>query len=241
MPSLTTEAIVLRRTDYRENDRMLTLLSPTDGRIDALARGCKRAKSPLVACAEQFAMGEYVLYTGKGHATVTGAQMHETFYPLREDYDRLRFATYLVMLAEAAAQPALPAQGMFMLLARSLSRLAYTARDARAITAAYLLHFFSVNGFSPELTHCVRCGKEIQDAPRHLFSLEEGGVLCRACSRTFTTGAALFHEQLQWLHDVLARGIDKTTLPDTDAPLELLESFADLRMEKRFMRGKAPR
>ena len=38
MGQITTNAIVLRRVDYRENDRMLTLFSPTLGRIDALCR-----------------------------------------------------------------------------------------------------------------------------------------------------------------------------------------------------------
>ena len=44
MGQITTNAIVLRRADYRENDRMLTLFSPTLGRIDALCRGCRRSK-----------------------------------------------------------------------------------------------------------------------------------------------------------------------------------------------------
>ena len=48
MPQVTTHAIVLRRADYRENDRMLTLFSPSLGRIDALCRGCRRQKSPLM-------------------------------------------------------------------------------------------------------------------------------------------------------------------------------------------------
>ena len=42
MPQIVTNAVVLRRADYRENDRMLTLFSPTLGRIDALCRGCRR-------------------------------------------------------------------------------------------------------------------------------------------------------------------------------------------------------
>ena len=54
MAQITTNAIVLRRADYRENDRMLTLFSPTLGRIDALARGCRRQKSPLMAASELF-------------------------------------------------------------------------------------------------------------------------------------------------------------------------------------------
>ena len=65
MGQITTNAIVLRRVDYRENDRMLTLFSPTLGRIDALCRGCRRQKSPLMAASELFCTGEYVLYQAR--------------------------------------------------------------------------------------------------------------------------------------------------------------------------------
>ena len=42
MPQIVTNAVVLRRADYRENGRMLTLFSPTLGRVEALCRGCRR-------------------------------------------------------------------------------------------------------------------------------------------------------------------------------------------------------
>ena len=38
-------AIVLRYANYRDNDRMLTLFSPTKGRIEALARGCRKPRA----------------------------------------------------------------------------------------------------------------------------------------------------------------------------------------------------
>ena len=57
MPQIVTNAVVLRRADYRENDRMLTLFSPTLGRVDALCRGCRRQKSPLMAASEVFCAG----------------------------------------------------------------------------------------------------------------------------------------------------------------------------------------
>ena len=41
MAYITTQAIVLHTADYRENDRMLSLLSPEYGQLDALCRGCK--------------------------------------------------------------------------------------------------------------------------------------------------------------------------------------------------------
>lgn len=82
-------AIVLRAVNYRDNDRMLTLFSPTKGRIEALARGCRKPRSPLLNAAELFALGDFELYTKNGRATVTSFNAIETFYPLRQDYDRL--------------------------------------------------------------------------------------------------------------------------------------------------------
>lgn len=136
MSAITTQAIVLRHADYREHDRMLTLLSPSMGRVEALSRGCKRPQSPLLAASEWFALGEYVLYAGKGRMTVTSCSLTDSFFPLRTDYDRLRYATYLLSIAEAAAQPGERAVELFTLLARSLMRLAYGNQDIRAVTAA---------------------------------------------------------------------------------------------------------
>ena len=89
MGQITTNAIVLRRVDYRENDRMLTLFSPTLGRIDALCRGCRRQKSPLMAASELFCTGEYVLYQARERTTVVSCQITDSYYPLRVDYERL--------------------------------------------------------------------------------------------------------------------------------------------------------
>ena len=89
MGQITTNAIVLRRADYRENDRMLTLFSPTLGRIDALCRGCRRQKSPLMAASELFCSGEYVLYQARERTTVISCQIADSYYPLRADYERL--------------------------------------------------------------------------------------------------------------------------------------------------------
>jgi hypothetical protein len=51
-------AIVLRYANYRENDRMLTLFSPTRGLVEAVARGCRRPKSKLLSASELFALGD---------------------------------------------------------------------------------------------------------------------------------------------------------------------------------------
>ena len=63
MATLNTSALVIRRADYSDYDRMVTLFTPEYGRIDAIARGCRRPKSPLVNAVEPFTSGEYQLFS----------------------------------------------------------------------------------------------------------------------------------------------------------------------------------
>ena len=60
-----TKAIVLRRTNYGEADRILTLLTPL-GQRNAIARGVRREKSRLAGGIELFAVSDVVLHRGKG-------------------------------------------------------------------------------------------------------------------------------------------------------------------------------
>lgn len=232
MPSIVTQGIVLRYADYRDHDRMLTLLSPQYGRVEALCRGCKRPQSPLLACSEYFSFGEYVLYTGKGRMTVTSCNLTESFYPLRQDYDKLKYAAYLLSIAEAAAQPGERAVELFTLLARSLSRLCYTQRPAQAVIAAFLLHFAAISGYRPRLSHCVKCGMRMEDPDIRLMDIEEGGLICDKCYQPITPVKPLTAENAKWMRSVLEMGIDKTDQPDLAAPGLLLADYVEARMEK---------
>jgi len=60
-----TSAIVLRRTNYGEADRILQLLTP-DGKRGVMAKGVRREKSRLAGGIELFAICEVVITDGKG-------------------------------------------------------------------------------------------------------------------------------------------------------------------------------
>ena len=188
MPQITTNAIVLRRADYREDDRMITLFSPTMGRIDALCRGCRRQKSPLMAASELFCAGEYVLYTAKERTTVVSCQVTDTYYGLRADYERLSHGMYALELCAAAVQPDQENERLFMLLLRSLAHLCYSDVQPRRVTAVFLMGLVSLLGFRPQVARCARCGRPIlpsaaaEGTLAASFDPEVGGVLCPSCS-----------------------------------------------------------
>ena len=241
MGAITTQAVVLRNADYRENDRMLTLLTPGYGRVDALARGCKRPNSPLLPGSELFAFGEYVLFQGKGRAMVTSCTLTDSFYSLREDYEKLRYAVYLLQVSGAQAQPAERAADLFTLLLRSLTRLCYTDLDARAVTTAFLLLDAALAGYRPRLSHCVRCGNAVAENEARLFDIEEGGLVCRDCASALLPALPIRAPEILWMRDVLKVGIEKTTRPALDAPLPLMIKYMETRLETRFQSGKGLR
>lgn len=232
MGAYSVEGIVLRRADYRENDRMLTLLTPR-GRVDALSRGCKRPKSPLLPASEVFVLGNYELVATKSHTLVAACLLRDSFYDLRLDIDKLSCAAYMANICEATVQPDENAQRPFLLLARALGYLSYHAYAPRAVLSAFLLHYAVAMGYKPRLNHCVICGREIEPGAGALFDIEQGGAVCPACASSMTRGAALRGEELAWLREALTEGV-RGSLPAKDAPLPLLQNYLESRIEKKI-------
>lgn len=235
MPQLTTNAIVLRRADYRENDRMLTLFSPTLGRIDALCRGCRRQKSPLMAAGELFCAGEYVLFQSRERVTVVSCTVNDTYYALRGDYERLSHGMYALELCAAAVQPAQENERLFMLLLKTLAHLCYGLSPARRVTAVFLMGMTSLLGFRPRVGRCAQCGKVIalegvaQDTPVAAFGMQAGGVLCTACGAG--EKCRLLARDVLYLQDIMRRGLDSLDA-QADCPDALFEAMRAMAQER---------
>ena len=158
---LTGDAIVLRRAEYGDYDRMLTLFSPTHGRIDAIARGCRRTKSPLLAATELMAYGEYELSEHGGRWSVTRCTVRENFQEIRYDVDRLTHAGYCLSLCDAAALPGEPNQAVFVLLYKALAHLSYTQLPPALLSSAFEMRYMPLMGYLPVMDRCVLCGAPI--------------------------------------------------------------------------------
>ncbi len=224
-------AIVLRYANYRDNDRMLTLFSPTRGRIEALARGCRRPKSSLLNASELFALGDYECYERGGRMTVTSAALIETFYPLRADFDRLACGTYLLNLVEAAVQPGEPDQELFMLLLHTLSRLTFSDQEWKPLLAGFLLHYAACQGTKPRLNNCVKCSKPLTETEQVYFDQEEGGLCCHDCHTQGQTAVSV--AQARWMRHALETGASAwVNEPDRYAPFTLLRGFVESRVDR---------
>lgn len=212
MSTITTNAIVLRHANYRENDRMLTLFSPTLGRMDVLCRGCRKQKSPLMAASELFCVGEYVLYQSKERIGVTACSVQDSYYALREDVDRLTHGALYLELCEAVVQPGEGNERLFLFLLRTLAHLCYGKAEPSRVSAVFLMGFCSLIGFRPQVKACMDCGEILPQENRMAYcSAEAGGFLCARCAMNVQSTAQLPRldaQAVRYMQDIMRRGLE---------------------------------
>ncbi|HMI09900.1 MAG TPA: DNA repair protein RecO [Candidatus Saccharimonadales bacterium] len=104
MSGVRTRAIVLRRTNYGEADRILQLLTP-DGKKSVMARGVRREKSKLAGGIELFAVSDIVITRGRGELGIlTSARLIQFYRHILEDYDTMQFGYEAVRLTSSASE-----------------------------------------------------------------------------------------------------------------------------------------
>ena len=178
--SLKTEGIVLRSMRYGEADRILHLYTPHRGRVSAIAKGVRRAKSRFGGRLEPFFRLQLVLYEGKSDLlTVTSAETLAGHRKLREHGPSIDTAARACDAVARLFDDGDPHEGVYHLLANELALLdAQPDRAGRANALAFRLKLLLAAGFAPQLSACASCGER-----EHLqgFSGVAGGVVCSAC------------------------------------------------------------
>src|SRR5271166_6286106 len=182
--ALKTEAVVLRSLRYGEADRILHLYTPARGRLSAIAKGVRRARSRFGGRLEPFFRLQIELHEGRGELlTVTGAQTIEGYGRLRGDARALDAAARACDAVGRLFETGEPHPGVYNLLCRQLGLLdeqagAGGSAAGRAGSLSFRLKLLLAAGLAPQLGACANCGE-----PEHLvgFSGAAGGVVCGAC------------------------------------------------------------
>ncbi len=177
----TTKALVLREVRYKEADRILTLLSETDGKLTAKARGALRKNSRTGAATQQMTYAEMTLFGNRGKWTVNEASLIEPFTGLRSDIQAFALGSYFSECLEAFSMEDEPDAELLQLGLNSLYALSRRLADIRLIKAAFEFRLMSIAGYRPDINACSECGKTEPEKP--VLLLESGALCCRDCRR----------------------------------------------------------
>ena len=174
-----TCGVVLRVTDTKETDRILTVLTADRGKIPLIARGARRKNSRLAASCQLPAYSELTLYKRGSWYMLDEASPLELFDALGRDIVLLSLASWFCELTEAVCAEETPAPEMLSLLLNALYALCYTDKPPRIVKAAFQFRVMALAGFEPLAEGCALCGREDVDAP--MLDVLGGLVTCGGC------------------------------------------------------------
>lgn len=174
MTATRTRAIVLRRTNYGEADRVIQLLTP-EGRRTVIARGVRREKSKLAGGIELFAVSDVVIQQGRGDMGVlTSARLVQFYRHILEDYDRLQFG-YEVIKHVAKASETVDEPEWYELLQEVLAGLDVLGWPRVLIETWFYLRFAGLLGYELSFRHDVE-GQPLTPDARYQYDVSEKGL-----------------------------------------------------------------
>ena len=181
----TYEALVLRARDWREQDRLLTLVSEDGGPETVISRGAKKPGSTLAACSQPFCRATVTLSPAKnGVSFLKEGRQEESYLPAGGDVERFAYLSYFSELLLAGWPENRPEPGLFALARAAF--LMIKLDDELSRTARFFeLRFLDQLGLLPPLTACAACGQSpaSADPRRFLLSPPRGQLLCESCAR----------------------------------------------------------
>ena len=172
MQTIKTKAIVLRRTNYGEADRILQTITPNNGKQNFIAKGVRREKSKLASAIELFSKTDVVIARGRGELGILTSARLEIFYNrIMEDYDRLQFGYEVLKrisrLSEHVHEPLL-----FDFTDTSLALLNNLSIDLRIIRAWFYLRAAELTGHGLNLSRDDN-NKPLNVESRYRFDIAE--------------------------------------------------------------------
>ena len=190
MPTYQADAVVLRRLEYGEADRILTLLTREYGKLGAIAKGARRGKARAGSSLDLFSHSQMMLAKGHNLDVVTQVQRAGDSRHISGDLARTAYASLVTEVVDKVLEERHPVDEIFELVVDTLARLNETERSARADTAWFLMRMLDLLGYQPQLFNCAGCGQALPEA-RAWFSPLLGGVLCHVCGSQNQSGLPL--------------------------------------------------
>lgn len=186
---MTTNALVLREVNYKESDKILTLLTERDGKLTVSARGCRKKDSPIAAACQLLAWGEFTLYQYNGRWAVKETACERLFSGIRKELDRLALASYLVEVTEALAEEGQSESALLSTALNALHALDKLNVPPIQVKTAFEWRAMALAGYEPQIERCGVCLRQQPADP--CLHLGEGTLHCAACRGALGEGVSM--------------------------------------------------
>ena len=191
MPIHKTEAIILKRMDFRETSLIVDLYTRDFGKLSGLLKGI-RAEPTKFASAVEVSSHNDVIFYKKTNTTlhlVSACDLKDNFFNIRKSMIKAGMMGIMMELITSVMQPEDKNEAVFNLALECLKELETTSTPDKVMTI-FKIRMLSLSGFKPHFDSCVSCSDRILGQSK--FSLSLGGLLCEKCAHKDLSSRSIF-------------------------------------------------
>ena len=202
---ISSKGLITRCTNYKESDRIFTLISEEHGLMKFIARGAKKPKSKLSGHIEPLNYINVFYRKGVGLSAVSQVESLNSFLDIKKNYDLILEAQYLMELAENLSVEGEANSFLFKSLINTLSNITSSANTDIQIMI-FEFEILKQQGFGIQVFDCINCNKLLSRSD-HFFSSFMGGFLCDKCLAANLSGGEL--KRVSISNQLLLRNISR--------------------------------
>ena len=238
-----TQAILLRRISYGDNDLIVTLFTPEAGKLTVIAKSAKKSRKRFPGILELFSLLT-VVYSQRQRSKMpllNEAVLKDAFIHIRADILKTAYAGYWVELINFWLPECRQEPQLYRLLKETLSALDQSRLSTAVLSIYFQMKFLNIAGLTPNLDTCCLCQTQTEGLqPRRIeVSLGDGGVVCCNC-RSNSSVRVKFRlskgtlKQLSWIAQRNLATVARVRFTDMGLKeaLDFLESFVPYHMGK---------
>ncbi|MGL5417147.1 MAG: DNA repair protein RecO [Clostridium sp.] len=184
MSLIKTSGVIIKSTDYKENDKIVWIYTKDFGKITAIAKGAKKSKNKLFSVTGSLCYGDYMLFKGKNMYNLQEGKIINSFKGLMNNLDKLTYASYICELIDICINDGEKDDFLYLEFVKTLYLLDTDAIDYELLIRSFELKLLKATGYGINLDNCAICRKKIRSS-KHIHMQTFSGV-CSECARNNT-------------------------------------------------------
>ena len=151
MNKIATKAILLSRLNYKEADRIITVLTPNYGKLSLIAKGVRKSNSKLAGGIELFCVSDITFVKGKSNLSILTSSRLDTYYSkIITDIDRTTGGYEILKITNKNSQDDCPEE-YYDLLFKTIESLNNLEINIDTIKSWFLARLLHVLGNKPNI------------------------------------------------------------------------------------------
>lgn len=189
--TIKNKGIVLKKTDYKENANLITVLT-ADGLESLIVKGTKKSSSKLRSLTNIFSLIDYVRTQNDGINTLIEGTVLKSYSNFYDNIEKMSYAQVMIEKILILNHSITDFNTLYSFII-DIFDLMVKHPYAKIITLLFEIKFLYLLGLAPNVKHCIKCQKE----KNGVLVLNEGGIICHECLRYYRYSFILNNEETE--------------------------------------------